>query len=128
MGTKLKHYSTIGTNNKEAAEKFYDELLSLVNAKKFPANDRITMWMSPEDNYVLLAIAVPYDGEKASNGNGTMKGIALDTKEEVDAMYAKAIELGASDDGEPGQRAGAFYGAYVHDLDGNKLTFFNFNV
>ena len=24
MGTKLKHYSTIGTNNKEAAEKFYD--------------------------------------------------------------------------------------------------------
>ena len=85
MGTKLKHYSTIGTNNKEAAEKFYDELLSLVNAKKFPANDRIT-------------------------------------------MYAKAIELGASDDGEPGQRAGAFYGAYVYDLDGNKLTFFNFDV
>jgi predicted lactoylglutathione lyase len=52
----------------------------------------------------------------------------LDTKEEVDAMYAKAIELGASDDGEPGQRAGAFYGAYVYDLDGNKLTFFNFDV
>ena len=42
MGTKLKHYSTIGTNNKEAAENFYDELLSLVDAKKFPANDRIT--------------------------------------------------------------------------------------
>ena len=42
MGTKLKHYSTIGTNDKEVAEKFYDELLSLVNAKKFPANDRIT--------------------------------------------------------------------------------------
>ena len=41
MGTKLKHYSTIGTNNKEAAEKFYDVNLSLVSAKKFPANDRI---------------------------------------------------------------------------------------
>ena len=48
------------------------------------------MWMSPEDNSVLLAIAVPYDGEKV-NGNGTMKGIALDTKEEVDVMYAKAM-------------------------------------
>ena len=24
------------------------------------------MWMSPEDNSVLLAIAVPYDGEKVS--------------------------------------------------------------
>ena len=49
MATKLKHYSTLGTNNKEAAEDFYDNLLSLVNAIKFPANDRITMWMSPED-------------------------------------------------------------------------------
>ena len=48
------------------------------------------------------------------------------TKEEVDAMYAKAIELGATDDGEPGPRAGNFYGAYVYDLDGNKLCFFNF--
>ena len=128
MATKLKHYSTIGTNNKEAAENFYDELLSLINAKKFPANDRITMWMSPEDNSVILAIAVPYNGEKASLAMESMKGIALDTKEEVDAMYAKAISLGAKDDGEPGQRAGPFYGAYVYDLDGNKLTFFNFDA
>ena len=123
MATKLKHYSTLGTNDKEAAENFYNELLSLINAIKFPANDRITMWLSPDDNSVILAIAVPYNGEQASSGNGTMKGIALDSKEEVDAMYAKAISLGAKDDGEPGQRAGAFYGAYVYDLDGNKLTF-----
>ena len=128
MATKLKHYSTLGTNNKEAAEDFYDNLLSLVNAIKFPANDRITMWMSPEDNSVILAIAIPYNGAPATSGNGSMKGIALDSKEEVDAMYAKAISLGAKDDGEPGQRAGPFYGAYVYDLDGNKLTFFNFDA
>ena len=125
---RLKNYSTIGTNNKEAAEEFYDELLSLINAKKFPANDRITMWMSPEDNSVILAIAVPYNGEKATCGNGSMKGIALDSKEALDEIYAKAISLGAKDDGEPGPRAGAFYGAYIYDLDGNKLTFFNFDV
>ena len=119
MATQLKHYSTIGTNNKEAAENFYDELLSLINAKKFPANDRITMWRSSEDNSIILAIAVPYNGEEATFGNGSMKGIALETKEAVDEMYAKAISLGAKDDGVPGQRAGAFYGAYVYDLDGN---------
>ena len=128
MATQLKHYSTIGTNNKEAAENFYDELLSLINAKKFPANDRITMWRSSEDNSIILAIAVPYNGEEATFGNGSMKGIALETKEAVDEMYAKAISLGAQDDGEPGPRAGAFYGAYVYDLDGNKLTFFNFDI
>ena len=36
----------------------------------------------------------------------------------------KALELGATDDGPPGERLPIFYGAYVRDLDGNKLCFF----
>ena len=52
-----------------------------------------------------------------------MTGITLDSTEGVDAMYSKAIELGATDEGEPGQRVPTFYGAYVRDLDGNKLVF-----
>ena len=126
MDLKLKGYSTIGTNNKEAAETFYDALLAQMNAKKFPANDRITMWLSEDGGSVILAIAIPYDGGTASHGNGTMKALSLGSHEEVDQMYTKAIELGATDDGEPGPRAGTFYGAYVYDLDGNKLCFFNF--
>ena len=126
MTSKLQGYSTIGTNNKEAAEAFYDGLLAQINAVKFPANDRITMWMSEDSSKVILAIAIPYDGKTASHGNGTMKAIPLDSHEAVHEMYAKAIELGATDDGEPGPRAGHFYGAYVYDLDGNKLCFFNF--
>ena len=46
----------------------------------------------------------------------------------VDKLYAKAIELGASDEGEPGERMPVFYGAYVRDLDGNKLCFFEMNL
>ena len=126
MSVNLKGYSTIGTNNKEAAETFYDGVLEQLEAIKFPANDRITMWMSKDDGSVLLAIAVPYDGEKANHGNGTMKAIALSSQDEVVTMYNKAMEMGAKDDGEPGMRAGKFYGAYVYDLDGNKLCFFNF--
>ena len=126
MSVNLKGYSTIGTNNKEAAETFYDGVLEQLEAIKFPANDRITMWMSKDDGSVLLAIAVPYDGEKANHGNGTMKAIALSSQEEVVTMYNKAMEMGAKDDGEPGMRAGKFYGAYVYDLDRNKLCFFNF--
>ena len=101
MTSKLQGYSTIGTNNKEAAEAFYDGLLTQINASKFPAKDRITMWMSEDGSKVILAIAIPYDGKTASHGNGTMKAIPLDSHEAVDAMYAKAIELGATDDGEP---------------------------
>ena len=45
----------------------------------------------------------------------------------MDKLYNKAMELGASDDGAPGQRIpDRFYGAYVRDPDGNKLCFFVF--
>ena len=41
------------------------------------------------------------------------------------SIAAKALELGATDDGAPGERVpGMFYGAYVRDLDGNKLCFY----
>ena len=55
-----------------------------------------------------------------------MVGITLETTEDVDALYKKAIELGAKDEGEPGQRVPTFYGCYVRDPDGNKLTFCKF--
>ena len=125
MSVNFKGYSTIGTNDKEASEIFYDAVLAQLEPKKLLANDRITMWLSPDDGSVLLAIAIPYDGESANHGNGTMKAIALESHDEVTKMYDKAIEMGATDDGAPGMRAGQFYGAYVYDLDGNKLCFFN---
>ena len=45
----------------------------------------------------------------------------------MDKFYKKAIDLGATCDGEPGQRIpNQFYGAYVRDPDGNKLAFYHF--
>lgn len=56
-----------------------------------------------------------------------MVAFAAKNKEEVDALYAKAISLGATCEGAPGQRIpDRFYGAYVRDLDGNKMTFYVF--
>ncbi len=56
MSAKMQGYSTIGTNNKEAAETFYDGLLAQMNAIKFPANDRITMWMSEIGHQLFLPL------------------------------------------------------------------------
>jgi len=42
----------------------------------------------------------------------------------VDAFYKKALELGGKDNGEPGPRAHygqGYYGAFITDLDGNKI-------
>jgi predicted lactoylglutathione lyase len=43
---------------------------------------------------------------------------------QVQALHAKALELGGSSEGEPGMRGGSFYMAYFRDPDGNKLAAF----
>jgi predicted lactoylglutathione lyase len=56
-----------------------------------------------------------------------MVGIAADSRETVDRIHKKALELGGTDEGNPGLRAEGgegFYAAYFRDLDGNKLDVF----
>lgn len=53
-----------------------------------------------------------------------MAAIRADSKETVDTIYNKAIELGGQDEGKPGQRGDGFYAGYFRDLDGNKLNAF----
>lgn len=58
-----------------------------------------------------------------------MVALQADGPDAIQALYAKAIELGATDEGEPGDRIpGVFYGAYVRDPDGNKLCFFQMSA
>ena len=52
------------------------------------------------------------------------KPIAVDSTDKVDAMHAKALELGGHDEGAPGPRGEQFYAGYFRDLDGNKLNAF----
>jgi len=42
----------------------------------------------------------------------------------VDTLYAKALSLGATDEGPAGPRGEGFYAGYFRDLDGNKLNVF----
>ena len=76
----------------------------------------------------MLAICIPYDEQPHHPGNGNMIAIRGGSREGVDRLYARAIELGASDEGPPGQRLPVFYGAYVRDPDGNKLCFFDMKL
>ena len=113
-------YVTLGTNDIERAGAFYDQLLGEIGAKRVMASDRFVSWaISPEAP--ILAVLTPYDGNPATVGNGVMVALAVGSHEEVDALYKKAIELGGSDEGAPGQRSETFYAGYFRDLDGNKL-------
>ena len=125
MKGKIASYITIGTNDLERAKNFYDELFSEMEVKSFKPNERSYFWTIPGDD-TMFAVFVPYDGEEATVGNGSMTGFTMKTEKDVNNLYEKAISLGATDAGAPGQRATGFYGAYVRDLDGNKLTFCKF--
>jgi predicted lactoylglutathione lyase len=71
-----------------------------------------------------LALTPPHDKKKATVGNGVMVALRASSKAQVDAIYKKALELGATDEGPAGPRGDGFYAGYFRDLDGNKLNAF----
>lgn len=119
-------YVTLGVSNLGAAKAFYSELLSDLGAKVLIDMDRIS-FIGKSMAAPMLAVCTPFDEAPASAGNGTMVAFAPGSQAGVDALYNKAIALGATCDGAPGVRIpNVFYGAYVKDLDGNKLCFNHF--
>jgi len=116
-------YVTLGTNRLNEAAKFYDELLALIGAARIMESDRFIAWGTGMTS-PAVSIAKPYDGKPATVGNGVMVALAMDSPEKVDAVYAKALELGGTDEGAPGPRSEQFYAGYFRDLDGNKLNAF----
>lgn len=119
-------YVTIGVSDLERAKSFYTTLFADKGAKVVIDAGRIA-FIGNDPLAPMLAVCTPYDGEACETGNGGMVAFAADSKDEAKALYEKAISLGATDEGEPGQRVpDRFYGAYARDLDGNKLCFFVF--
>jgi catechol 2,3-dioxygenase-like lactoylglutathione lyase family enzyme len=117
-------YVMLGTNDKAKALKFYDELLKEVGGSRFMESEKFTAYGS-QPGKPGIGITVPFDGKPATAGNGTMVALDAGTPEKVDAIYNKAISLGAKDEGKPGPRGDqGFYAAYFRDLDGNKLNAF----
>ncbi|MEM7404191.1 MAG: VOC family protein [Pseudomonadota bacterium] len=117
-------YVTLGTNDKARAIAFYDTLLEQLGARRIEPNERIALWSVARDQ-PMLGVAVPFDGAESNCGNGTMVAVNVGSADAVQRMHAKALELGAADEGAPGPRGdGPFYGGYFRDLDGNKLAVF----
>lgn len=110
---------TLGSNDLDKARSFYSALLGRIGDKE-P--------MRLEDGFTLhgtgpgkpaIAVVNPYDGKAATVGNGMMVALAVDARDKVSALHAKALELGGTCEGKPGVRGNegpqAFYGAYFRD-------------
>lgn len=116
-------YVTLGTNNLERGAQFYDALFAEINAPRMMENEQFIAW-AVAPGQPSVALTKPFDGNTATIGNGVMVALAMENPAQVDALYAKAIELGATDEGAAGPRSGNFYAGYFRDLDGNKLNCF----
>jgi predicted lactoylglutathione lyase len=116
-------YVTLGTNDLKRAAKFYDELLALVGAKRAMELETFIAWAAAP-NTPMVSVIKPFDKKPATVGNGVMVALAASSKEQVNALHAKALALGGKDEGAPGPRGDGFYAGYFRDLDGNKLNVF----
>ena len=117
-------YSTIGTNDKEKAVAFYDALFADLGVQKMSPNERVTLWTDASGKG-MFGVITPFDGKPATPGNGNMLAIGVENAETVAKLHAKGLELGATDEGEPGERMPGMNFSYIRDPEGNKLAFFS---
>ena len=116
-------YATIGTKDMERAKMFWSGLFASQGAKMMMDMGRIAFIGHGMDQ-PFLAVCVPHDEKDPNPGNGNMLAFPTESREEVDTLHAKALELGATTEGEPGERGPTFYGAYFRDQDGNKACIY----
>ena len=117
-------FAMFGSNDLPRARAFYDNLLAVLSAKRMFGDDNFQVYGIDAPSF---GITKPFNGEPATVGNGAMIAFAAPSRAKVDATHAKALTLGAADEGTPGIRGGDgsdFYAAYFRDLDGNKFCVF----
>jgi predicted lactoylglutathione lyase len=113
-------YVTLGTNDMARGAAFYDALLAEFGAKRCMETDRYIAWGFT--NGQMICLIKPYNGGEATVGNGMMVSLGAASRAQVDAVYGRAMALGAADEGAAGPRGDDFYAGYFRDLDGNKLA------
>lgn len=113
-------YTTIGSNQLEKSIPFYTELLALQGVSKMFDHPRGGA-MFAKNGKLVLGVLTPFDRNPATAGNGSMTAWEMPSRAAVDEFHAKALELGAKDEGAPGERGPGYYMAYFRDLDGNKF-------
>jgi catechol 2,3-dioxygenase-like lactoylglutathione lyase family enzyme len=126
-------YVCLGTNDLAAATRFYDATLGALGLKRCVVEEGASWdgwmgWGTYENRgaqEIALWLCPPFDGGRATVGNGTMVALRASSWQQVDDFHAQAIAHGGQSEGAPGVRPHYnpdFYAAYVRDPDGNKLA------
>jgi catechol 2,3-dioxygenase-like lactoylglutathione lyase family enzyme len=122
VGSILSHV-TLGVGDLARASAFYDAVLGELGIARGKSGAGFAGWGSGHEGGFFAQL--PIDGRPASVGNGVSVSFLAPSREAVDRFHARAIALGATDEGRPGLRPNYhadYYAAYVRDPDGNKVA------
>ncbi|WP_298963887.1 VOC family protein [uncultured Roseibium sp.] len=110
-------------NDIAAAGTFYDKVLATLGMRRV-LDEPHELGYAGSDGRTTVFVVRPFDGQPATFGNGTQIMFYAPHAEGVNAFHAAALNNGGTDEGAPGPRHyhPDYYGAYVRDLDGNKLN------
>ena len=117
-------YVTVGTNNMQRAQDFYDPVLKTLGyVRRVTKSDEIG-YAADGDVRCRFWVVYPYDKQEATFGNGAMTAFLAPNRAAVRAFHAAALLYEGEDEGKPGLRPfhKNFYAAYIRDPDGNKLS------
>lgn len=88
-------YLMIGTNDLPKAIQYFGALMEHMEAAKVYETETSAGWGWGIGTPMFI-VGTPHDKESASVGNGSMVSFDVGSKEEVDTLYAKALELGGT--------------------------------
>jgi catechol 2,3-dioxygenase-like lactoylglutathione lyase family enzyme len=120
----LDHVS-IGANDIAAAREFYVAVLKTVGLQVVAEDPgQFVDFGEKGPGDLEFSIETPTNGRSASPGNGVHVAFRAGAREAVDAFHAAALAAGGCSDGAPGLRpqyGPHAYGAFIIDLEGNKI-------
>jgi len=120
----MLHHVSIGVTDVVRAGQFYDTVLKPLGYKRVADYSPGAIAYGESKDRPEFWVGLPHDRNAASVGNGTHVGFVARSKQAVNKFHEAALKAGGSNNGEPGPRPDygpAYYGAFIYDLDGNKI-------
>jgi catechol 2,3-dioxygenase-like lactoylglutathione lyase family enzyme len=118
----MLHHVSVGVSDVERAAAFYDAVLGALGYKR--VMEFMPYAVAYGEDSPAFWVQLPHNRSAATVGNGVHVGFVARTKAHVNKFHEVALAHGGSNNGEPGPRPDygpEYYGAFVFDLDGNKL-------
>lgn len=118
----MLHHVSVGVADVERAAKFYDAALKALGYKRIM--EFLPYAIGYGETGPEFWVGLPHDQQSANPGNGAHVGFVARSKKDVHKFHETALAQGGTDNGAPGPRPDYgpdYYGAFVIDLDGNKL-------